>query len=76
VGAADEEADTERVQLAERQADGRLLYRLKHRWRDGTTHVVFEPGRCLDAFDRAAREAGDSSEELRVRMKSHLGVLL
>jgi hypothetical protein len=23
--------------------DGRLLYRLKHRWRDGTTHVVFEP---------------------------------
>jgi len=24
-------------------ADGRLLYRLKHRWRDGTTHVLFEP---------------------------------
>jgi hypothetical protein len=23
--------------------DGRLLYRLKRRWRDGTTHVVFEP---------------------------------
>ena len=23
--------------------DGRLLYRLRHRWRDGTTHVVFEP---------------------------------
>lgn len=23
--------------------DGRLLYRLKHRWRDGTSHVVFEP---------------------------------
>jgi len=22
--------------------DGRLLYHLKHRWRDGTTHVVFE----------------------------------
>jgi hypothetical protein len=26
-----------------RLADGRLLYRLRHRWRDGTTHVVFEP---------------------------------
>jgi hypothetical protein len=23
-----------------RLEDGRLLYRLKHRWRDGTTHVV------------------------------------
>jgi len=23
--------------------DGRLLYRLKRRWRDGTTHMVFEP---------------------------------
>jgi len=27
---------------------GRLLYRLKHRWRDGTTHVVFEPGELLE----------------------------
>ena len=24
-------------------ADGRLLYRLRHRWRNGATHVVFEP---------------------------------
>jgi len=24
-------------------SDGRLLYRLKRKWRDGTTHVVFEP---------------------------------
>jgi hypothetical protein len=24
-------------------ADGRLLYRLKRRWRDGTTHVIYEP---------------------------------
>ena len=31
---------TERLSLL---ADGRLLYRLKHRWRDGTTHVIFEP---------------------------------
>jgi hypothetical protein len=23
--------------------DGRLLYRLKRRWRDGTTHMVFQP---------------------------------
>jgi hypothetical protein len=23
--------------------DGRLLYRLKHRWRDGTSHVIYEP---------------------------------
>jgi hypothetical protein len=30
---------TERLSQLE---DGRLLYRLKHRWRDGTTHVVFE----------------------------------
>ena len=23
-------------------SDGRLLYELRHRWRDGTTHVAFE----------------------------------
>ena len=23
--------------------DGRLMYRLKRRWRDGTTHVIYEP---------------------------------
>jgi hypothetical protein len=28
--------------------DGRLLYRLRHRWRDGTTHVVFEPGELVE----------------------------
>lgn len=31
-----------------RLADGRLLYRLKHRWRNGTTHVVFEPGELVE----------------------------
>lgn len=31
-----------------RLADGRLLYRLKHRWRDGTTHVVFEPHELME----------------------------
>ena len=31
-----------------RMEDGRLLYRLKHRWRDGTTHVVFEPQELVE----------------------------
>ena len=26
-----------------RAPDGRIVYKLKRRWRDGTTHVVFEP---------------------------------
>jgi hypothetical protein len=36
---------TERLARLE---DGMLLYRLKHRWRDGTTHVVFEPQELLE----------------------------
>jgi len=32
-------------------ADGRLLYELRHRWNDGTTHVAFEP---LELIDRLA----------------------
>jgi len=36
---------TERLARLE---DGRLLYRLKHRWRDGTTHVVFEPQELVE----------------------------
>ena len=31
-----------------RLADARLLYRLKHRWRDGTTHVVVEPQELVE----------------------------
>ncbi len=31
--------------------DGRLLYRLKRRWRDGTTHVIYEP---LELIERLA----------------------
>ncbi len=27
----------------ERLPDGRLLYHLRHRWRDGTTQILFEP---------------------------------
>jgi hypothetical protein len=32
-------------------ADGRLKYRLKRRWRDGTTHVLFEP---LELIEKSA----------------------
>jgi hypothetical protein len=28
--------------------DGRLLYRPKHRWRDGTTHVVLTPQELVE----------------------------
>jgi hypothetical protein len=31
-----------------RLADGRLLYRLKNRWRDGSTHVLLEPEELLE----------------------------
>jgi hypothetical protein len=31
--------------------DGRLLYGLKRRWRDGTTHVIYEP---LELMERLA----------------------
>jgi len=31
----------------ERLPDGRLLNRLRHRWRDGTTQIVFEPQQLL-----------------------------
>jgi hypothetical protein len=36
---------TERLSRLE---DGRLLYRLKHRWRDGTTHIVFAPEELVE----------------------------
>jgi len=39
---------TERLLLL---PDGRLLYRLKRRWRDGTTHVIYEP---LELMERLA----------------------
>lgn len=32
----------------ERGPGGRLLYRLRHRWRDGTTHMLFEPIELLE----------------------------
>ena len=31
--------------------DGRILYRLRHQWRDGTAHVIFEP---LDLIGKLA----------------------
>jgi len=36
---------TERLSLL---ADGRLLYKLKHRWRDGTTHVIYAPMELME----------------------------
>jgi hypothetical protein len=36
---------TERLSLL---PDGRLLYRLKRCWRDGTSHVIFEPGELVE----------------------------
>jgi len=35
---------TERLK---RLDDGRVLYRMRHRWRDGTSHLVFEPQELL-----------------------------
>lgn len=37
-----------------RLEDGRLLYRLKHRWQDATTHVVFEPRELLEKLPALA----------------------
>jgi len=34
-----------------RLPDGRVLYRLRHRWRDGTSHVIFDP---LDLIGKLA----------------------
>jgi hypothetical protein len=28
--------------------DGRLLYRLKRRWSDGTTHIIYEPMELME----------------------------
>jgi hypothetical protein len=36
------------LERLERLADGRLLYRFKRPWRDGTTHVVYEPLELLE----------------------------
>ena len=34
-----------------RREDGRLVYRLRHRWRDGTTHILYE---SLELIERLA----------------------
>jgi hypothetical protein len=31
-------------------ADGRILYRLRHQWRDGTSHVIFDPLDLMGKF--------------------------
>lgn len=48
--------------------DGRLLYRLKRKWRDGTTHVVFEP---LELVEKLASIAPPP----RTHITSYHGVL-
>lgn len=35
------------AQRLERARDGRIVYRLRHRWRDGTSAIVFEPRELL-----------------------------
>jgi hypothetical protein len=35
------------AQRPERTRDGRIVYRLRHRWRDGTSAIVFEPRELL-----------------------------
>ena len=29
-------------------SDGRLLYRLKKQWRDGTSHIIFQPHELME----------------------------
>jgi hypothetical protein len=53
----------------EAMADGRLAYRLKTRWRDGTTHVVMERRELLERLAPYS-EAGASSFHRRVRIRS------
>jgi hypothetical protein len=36
------------MERIEPQTDGRLLYRFKRSWRDGTTHIVMEPLELLE----------------------------
>ena len=36
------------VEHLEQLADGRLLYRFKRAWRDGTTHVVLDPPKMIE----------------------------
>jgi hypothetical protein len=37
----------------EKRADGRYVLRLKTRWRDGTTHLLFEP---IELMERLAAQ--------------------
>ena len=44
-------------QLLERlpEPDGRILYRLRHRWRDGTTHVLLDPLELVEKLAALAK---------------------
>ena len=70
---------TERLSLLE---DGRLLYRLKRRWRDGTTHLVFAPPSTLPPFLRPVgpsyvQSRGECGPEAPIRrLRRRIGVRL
>jgi hypothetical protein len=51
-----------------KQADGRYLLRLKTRWRDGTTHLLFEP---IELMERLAAQI----PKPRVNLVLYAGVL-
>ena len=66
------------TERASRLEDGRVLYRLKHRWRDGTTHVVFTPQELVEKIGCARPAAALPSRPLprrpgpvRERARSH-----
>ena len=42
--------------------DGRLLYRLKRRWSDGTTHIIYEP---MELMERLAALVPPPAETFR-----------
>jgi hypothetical protein len=57
------------IDRLESMADGRLAYRLKTRWRDGTTHVVMERHELLERLAPYS-EAAASSFLHRARIRS------
>jgi len=48
-----------RPDIAAELPDGRLLYRLKRRWRDGTTHLIFEPLELVSEYPGQVIEGED-----------------
>jgi len=50
-----------RPDIAAKLPDGRLLYRLKRRWRDGTTHMIFEPLELVSEYPGQVVEGNEES---------------